>query len=256
MPVNANRMEPAIRPRILLAEDDPVSSAFLAETLRGLDLEVLCAEDGHAALAAARRQRFDALMLDHRLPGVNGDDVLRGLRADPHAASHDAIAIATTAEPDPAIHAGLREAGFARVLIKPFDRPALRAGLRELGVTGARTSPDRNSALDDEAGLRVSGSAQALAALRGLFARELDRLADDWNVLEDDAFALAARLHKLRAACGFCGANALQSAAENLSDSLRRSGPGDADAIRAEFRRALTATREALNAAGNFPTAD
>ncbi|HET7557721.1 MAG TPA: response regulator [Rhodanobacteraceae bacterium] len=231
-------------PRILLAEDDPVSSAFLVEALRGAGFEVHAAGDGPATLKAARAQRFDALLLDHHLPGTDGDMVLRAVRADAGAASRAALAIATTAEPDPAVHAQLCEAGFARVLLKPLNGASLREILRELGIACTHSRPDRQSALDDEAGLRASGSTQALVALRGLFAQELDVLANEWSSLQQDA--LSERLHRLRAACGFCGAGALQSAAENLSNALGLNNATRIAESRAEFERALAATREAL----------
>lgn len=233
-------------PPILLAEDDPVSLAFLAEALHGLGFAVQTVADGEAALRAARAQRFDALMLDHHLPGMDGDAVLLSLHDDESAASHHTLAIATSAEPDPAVHAHLREAGFAWVLVKPLDSLSLRDALHELGIACTHTSPATNSALDDQAGLRASGSTQALTALRGLFARELDTLADDWNILQSDGFAMASRLHRLRAACGFCGARALQSATENFSAALRGAESARVEESRAEFQRALAATRKAL----------
>lgn len=235
------------RSGILLAEDDPISLAFLAGALRNLGFEVQSVVDGEAALSAARGQRFDALLLDHHLPGMDGDAVLRALNSDVGAASRAAPAIATTAEPDPAIHAQLRKGGFAWVLVKPLEGAHLREAFRELGIARWVDSPlDSSPALDDQAGLRASGSADALTALRGLFARELDALVDDWSSLGADAFALAARLHRLRAACGFCGARALQSAAEKLSGALRGSEPALIEESREKFERALAATREAL----------
>lgn len=229
----------------MLAEDDPVSLAFLAEALRGLGFAVDAVTDGHAALRVARSQDFDVLMLDHHLPGRDGDSVLRAF-ADAGAASRAIVAIATTAEPDPSIHAHLRSAGFARVLVKPLDRASLRDALRKLGIACTHASSDSSPALDDEAGLRASGSPQALAALRGLFARELDALANEWNSLRDDGNALAGRLHRLRAASGFCGASALQLAAEELSEALRDAGLARIEQARNEFQQALAATREAL----------
>jgi len=234
----------------LLAEDDPISQAFLAEALRGLGFAVRAVSDGEAALEAAHAQPFDALMLDHHLPGMDGEAVLRALHADASAASHATVAIATTAEPDAAIHAQLREAGFARVLLKPLDGARLCDALRELGIACALASPDLIGALDDEAGLRASGSPQALAALRGLFARELEVLANEWHSLRNDALGLAERLHKLRAACGFCGALALQSAAGELSDALRGAESARIEGARMEFQQALATTRAALKSSG------
>ncbi|MGN6313711.1 MAG: response regulator [Rhodanobacteraceae bacterium] len=239
-------MDHPATPTVLLAEDDPVSFAFLAESLRGLGFEVQGAADGEAALKAAGGHHFDLLMLDHHLPGLDGDAVLRALRADAVAASRTAIAIATTAEPDPAVHACLREAGFARVLAKPLDVAHLREALRQLGIGCAQNLGDHISPLDDGAGMRASGNAEALTALRGLFARELDTLASEWIQLRADDFALASRLHRLRAACGFCGALVLQSAADNLSTALRQAEPARVEVSRTEFQRALELTREAL----------
>lgn len=233
-------------PRVLLAEDDPVSSAFLVEALRALGFEVHAASDGHAALKAAQTRAFGVLMLDHHLPGMDGDMVLRAVRADADGRSRAAIAIATTAEPDPAIHSGLRAAGFARVLVKPLDQADLREALHELGIACSHAPPDATAALDDNAGLRASGSTQALVALRGLFAAELGALANEWNGLRSDSSALAGRLHRLRAACGFCGARALQSAAESLSNALGLNDAARIEESRAEFERAFAATREAL----------
>jgi len=233
-------------PQLLLAEDDPVSLAFLAEALRGLGFDVHAVSDGEAALKAARTRRFDVLMFDHHLPGLDGDTVLQALHAGASAASLGAVALATTAEPDVTLHMHLLAAGFARVLVKPLDGARLREALHGLGIACALASPDLIGALDDEAGLRASGSPQALTALRGLFARELDGLANEWSSLQEDAVAVAARLHRLRAACGFCGASALQAAAEKLSNALRGSEPVRIEECCAGFQQALAATREAL----------
>jgi len=177
---------------------------------------------------------------------MDGEAVLRALHADASAASRATVAIATTAEPDAAIHAQLRAAGFAQVLLKPMDGLSLRDALRELGIARALASPDLDAALDDAAGLRASGSPQALAALRGLFARELEVLANEWDSLRNDAFALAERLHKLRAACGFCGALALQSAAGELAEALHEAESARTESARMEFQHALVAARDAL----------
>jgi CheY-like chemotaxis protein len=230
-------------PRILLADDEPVSLAFLDSALRELGCDVEAVPDGDAARSAAFEREFDLLLLDHRMPGLDGDRLLGLIRANAHGPNLDIPAIATTADPDPRLQRQLRNAGFQRVLLKPLGMPLLREVLCEAGLAaGAECAV----LLDDEAGLGASGSAQALAALRELFARELDALANEWGSLRDDESALDERLHRLRAACGFCGAPALQSAAEKLSVALGGAGPVRIEESRAEFRRALAATRKAL----------
>ena len=230
-------MDRTAPPRILLAEDDPVSRAFLAEALRRLGCAADVVEDGDAASLAAGSSPYDALILDQHLPGLHGEQVLRIERAR-GGPNRTTPAIATTAELDPGLHRRLREAGFAEVLLKPLAATRLREALRGIGLA---IPP---AVLDDEAGAAACGGGAALAALRGLFARELDALAPEWEDLQPDA--LAARLHRLRASCGLCGAPALQSAAAELADALRAGIPDRVTQRRAAFRQALAETRQAM----------
>jgi len=226
-----------------LAEDDPVSLAFLTSTLQELGCEVEAVVDGAAAETAALVENFDLLILDHRMPGLDGDRVLEIVRANPQGRNRNVAAIATTADPDPQLHQRLRNAGFQRVLLKPSSKSRLREALQDLGLTDGE---DEHALLDDAAGLAASGSTEILSALRSLLATELDTLACDLDALLRDRTALADRLHRLRAACGFCGAVALQAAAAELSDALHAGDTARVAECAGEFRHQLTATRAAL----------
>ncbi|HWG67700.1 MAG TPA: response regulator, partial [Rhodanobacteraceae bacterium] len=100
----------AARFRVLLAEDDLVSREFLCEAIRACGGEPDACADGQVALARAREGHWNLLILDHHLPGMNGEAVLAALRADPRGAASVPPAIATTAEPD-STRAMLLEAG-------------------------------------------------------------------------------------------------------------------------------------------------
>ena len=230
-------------PRILLAEDDPVSLAFLTSALQELGCEVEAVADGNAAHTATLVENFDLLILDHHMPGLDGDRVLEVTRANPYGKNQDVPAIATTADPDSQLHQRLRNAGFERVLLKPSSKSRLRMVLHELGMVYGEDEP---ALLDDAAGLAASGSAEILSALRGLFATELDVLARDFDSLLRDRTAMSERLHRLRAACGFCGAVALQTAAAELSDAVQGGDPARIADRAGEFQRELTETRAAL----------
>jgi DNA-binding response OmpR family regulator len=67
-------------PHLLIVEDDPLVAAFLGEGLRASGFTTAVAPDGPAALAAARGDRFECVILDLVLPGLGGCDVLRELR--------------------------------------------------------------------------------------------------------------------------------------------------------------------------------
>lgn len=229
----------ATRFDILLAEDDPVSRTFLTEAARALGVTVTACADGNAALLHARRQHFDLLVLDHHLPGRDGTAILASSRADAGSASHATPAIATSADADSRARE-LLAAGFIEVLPKPLSLDAFQAALLRHGCP-------QPSTLDDAGGLRACGSAATLATLRKLFVQQdLPQLGRDLDRLAGDPAALQAALHRLHAACGFCGATALAAAGERLRTAVRHGDhAASADAL-AAFRSVLTRTRSEL----------
>ena len=68
--------------RILIIDDDEAFAAALGETLQGLGHEAVVCNGGQAGLDAARRSRFDAVFLDHRMAGMDGLQTLRAMRAE------------------------------------------------------------------------------------------------------------------------------------------------------------------------------
>ncbi|MES2403193.1 MAG: response regulator, partial [Pseudomonadota bacterium] len=81
----------AARFRVLLAEDDAISREFLCEAIRACGGEPTACADGPSALAQARRGYWDLLILDHNLPGMNGEAVLAALRIDAGSAVPPAL---------------------------------------------------------------------------------------------------------------------------------------------------------------------
>ncbi|MCW5578643.1 MAG: response regulator, partial [Dokdonella sp.] len=58
------------RPRLLVADDNPLSLRFFADALDALGIDSVLAADGEQALARADGGAFDALILDLRMPGL------------------------------------------------------------------------------------------------------------------------------------------------------------------------------------------
>ncbi len=71
-----------VQARLLIAEDDHLLSATLAEFLRDEGHEVTMANDGAAALAASVGLDFDVLLTDLRMPVMDGMALIRALRAE------------------------------------------------------------------------------------------------------------------------------------------------------------------------------
>lgn len=70
-------------PRILVAEDDRFLRRACAAALRRAGYETLLAEDGDEAIALARAEGPDLILLDLLMPRVSGIEVLRALRGEP-----------------------------------------------------------------------------------------------------------------------------------------------------------------------------
>jgi DNA-binding response OmpR family regulator len=216
---------------ILVADDDPVSLQFLVAALRELGCKAEGVGSGSEVQAACGRASFDLLLLDRRMPDLGGAALLRTLRQ--HGCATTAIAI--SAELDPAMRAELAGAGYADAVTKPIGVEHLTALLcahlpqwryppEGSGATSADAPPGRTppSALleDDQALVSVGGDTQTVAALRGLFAKELETMLP--RVAAMTTSELGEWLHRLRASCRYCGAARLLGAAERLEVQIKQ----------------------------------
>ena len=105
--------------RILLVEDTVANRALAVKLLRAAGHEVVEAGDGASGIVVAQRAQFDLVLMDLALPGVDGWEALRRLRADRR--TRDLRIVALTAH----AMAGIREqtlaAGFDGYMSKPID---------------------------------------------------------------------------------------------------------------------------------------
>jgi two-component system OmpR family response regulator len=227
-------------PKVLVADDDPASCRFLGDGMRSLGARVEIRTDGNAALECAREQEFDLLLLDCRMPEAGALQILTLLRNDSRARSADGIAVATSAELEPAERSALLAAGFSELLPKPCS-------LADLQRTLALVRPDGHGAcmLDDRAALATSGDPVTMRALRLLLREELILLDQELEVLSREPGGFGERLHRLRSSCGFCGATTLSAQAVLLQQRLLHHA-ATATAL-ARFRKALRATLQALD---------
>jgi DNA-binding response OmpR family regulator len=104
-------------PRVLVVEDDPQLAEIVAGYLSRAGFEVRVATDGLKALAAARTQRMDLIVLDLMLPGISGLEVLRRLRAE---GSQVAVVVLSALGEDEDRVVGL-ERGADDYIVKPFS---------------------------------------------------------------------------------------------------------------------------------------
>lgn len=233
----------AVPPLVLLVEDDPTSSAFLAEATRGVPARVDCAASVAEALALARGGGHDLWLFDAQLPDGTGTELLHRLRD----AAPDVVALAHTAASDTATRNELIRAGFDDVLVKPLPAAQLQSAIRDaLGVKPGGTRPVWD---DDAAARSLNGNRAHVASLRELFLAELPHTRD--RVLAaieaGDGDRVGAELHKLRASCGFVGAARLAAAVQAMcATGTGRGSVGDFTAAVTETLGGADATDDPM----------
>ena len=111
--------------RVLLVDDDRVSLAVLCAMLEGAGARVECVGGGPEALTRLAEQRFDLLLCDIYMPGLDGFEVMRRVRQLGPASGGDVPAAAITAHPSFENRRDALRAGFQDVVGKPVEAATL-----------------------------------------------------------------------------------------------------------------------------------
>jgi two-component system response regulator MprA len=157
--------------RVLVVEDDEAIADVLRRTLRQEGHEVRSAADGPDALRAADEFVPDLVILDLGLPGLDGVEVCRRLRAE-----SDVPILILTARTDLGDRVSGLDSGADDYLSKPFERQELLARMRAL----MRRRPPRGSASLVVGDLRLNPDTQEVT--RG--DRELELTSREFELLE------------------------------------------------------------------------
>ena len=104
---------------ILVVDDSPVNLQVLVRTLHGTGHRILAARDGQAALDIARRARPDLMLLDVMMPGLDGFEVCRAIKAQPETA--DTLVIFLSALGEVADKVSGLELGAIDYITKPIQ---------------------------------------------------------------------------------------------------------------------------------------
>lgn len=110
-------------PSVLVVDDFPDGREMVSEYLAFRGFSVIQASTGAEAIELARRHRPRLILMDLGMPGLDGWETTRRLKAD--ARTKDCMIIALTAHALTAQHLSARKAGCDEVIAKPFDLAAL-----------------------------------------------------------------------------------------------------------------------------------
>ena len=218
---------PGARGRILIAEDGEANQLVAAAILRKAGYAVDLARDGEEALGAARTAAYDLVLMDVRMPRMDGLAATAAIRGLEGPAGRVPI-IAMTAAAMPNEVARCLEAGMDGHVAKPMDLTALLAAVSDILENRPRCSlaaveepnPAGPTLIDHTTlqELRAAVGPGRLPRLIGVFADEtrarVARLTstDDVSLIEEEA-------HGLKSAAGTFGAAALRSIAASLEEA-------------------------------------
>ncbi len=116
------------RKRILIVDDDRQVSLALSIRLKAADYDVDVAGDGESGLQKLAARAPDVVLLDMRMPGIDGLEVMRQMKRDPRLADIPVIFVSANAQEN-AKRAALN-AGGKLFLEKPFESRALLDAIR------------------------------------------------------------------------------------------------------------------------------
>jgi signal transduction histidine kinase/CheY-like chemotaxis protein len=128
-PPTVSGARPRDQTRVLVVDDDRLVRRLMTDGLRSLQYQVTACENGEQALATLDRERFDLLLVDFAMPGMNGAEVAS--TAQNRQPGIKVLMVSGYAD-SAAVEAAL---GSARLLRKPFD-------VAELGAAVAETLAD------------------------------------------------------------------------------------------------------------------
>jgi CheY-like chemotaxis protein len=139
-PVAVPKPEAPVCARILVVEDSPVNRRIAQRMLEKLGCTVTLTESGAEALEAASRKRFDMVLMDCQMPGMDGLETSRRLQAMWPPDERVPI-VALTANAMESDRAACFAAGMSDYLTKPVEVAALAAALNRWVAAPAGQEP-------------------------------------------------------------------------------------------------------------------
>ncbi|UQX86867.1 response regulator transcription factor [Jatrophihabitans telluris] len=162
--------------RVGIADDQPmIRDGFRLQVQLAPDLEFVgAAADGEQAVALARAERPDVLLMDVRMPRVDGIEATRRIAADP-ALADVRVLVLTTFDLDEYVYGALR-AGASGFLLKDTSPEDLHRAIQHVTEGGAMLAPQVTRRLIAEFAARPSDAADVSSLVAQLTNREIEVL--------------------------------------------------------------------------------
>jgi len=212
---------------VLLVEDNSANRRLAQIVLARHGHAITAVDSGAAALEALQHGRFDLILMDVQMPGMDGIDTTRAIRQSERRCGRRLPIIALTAHAMAGDRERCLDAGMDGYLVKPIHPTALLDAVERLGLRPEQAGADADvqSAGAHAATLleQVGGDPRLLAEIAELFARESARHMSGLReaIQSGDAETFGSAVHTLRGMLR----NVRATAAEQLAASLQSLDP-------------------------------
>ena len=141
-----------------VVDDEPLNQEIIMRRLEGLNCTMHAAGDGHAALKVLEQEHVDLMLLDYRMPALDGLEVLKKVRD--RWRSDELGIIMISAENAPAVVSQFYESGADDYVAKPFRAAELQARTQTVLLDLSLRQRDRRLAELDGLGrdIRANGA--------------------------------------------------------------------------------------------------
>ena len=242
------------RGRVLIAEDNAVNQKVTVQMLERLGFAAELVGTGQEAAAAASRDRYDAILMDGQMPGMDGYEATARIRAFEGPVRHTPI-IALTAGAMRGDRERCLAAGMDDYIPKPMSPEQLEAVLQRWIPQAGRPSdrPPSSAPVSPADGtidwtmvtdLLAMTPPDFVADLLRLFFRDAAQALTDLRIAwrEEDRATWSQIAHKLRGSCATLGARSMMEICAQMEDldqaDMMQSGERMLEALEGEFVRA------------------
>ena len=256
-------MEKKLQSRVLIVDDMRVNRTILSSLLASNGVFADLAESGEECLKLCRENRYDLILLDHRMPGIDGVDTFVRLKEIFKEQGREVPVVCHTVEAARDNINLYKAAGFAEVLIKPIQpqrlSEVLMTYLPEGSVENHRKREDEEMKMKEELaklpdwlsgvpGLDLSSgmgnceTAEDYMDALSVFAASVNDKADEIERLlkQEDFSNYTLKVHSLKSMARLVGVSGLSEAAAELEAAGKA---GDFDLIREKTPKLLETYR-------------
>nr|MCR5053267.1 response regulator [Lachnospiraceae bacterium] len=242
----------APKAEVLMVDDNEMNRVVFQSLIKKTRVNIDLANDGDEGLSMLRKKKYDIVFLDHLMPGKDGVETLRELKAEPENPNIDTPMVCLTANAISGARGQYLSAGFNDYLSKPIDPDALEVMLMiylpEDKVEYLNDEEDNkdnvesssadekeklsplsdNEHIDIDRGMNNSGTVDVYLSTLKIYYNSIDEKEKELEAFlsEEDYKNYTVKVHALKSSLRTIGAVQLGEEAQALEDAGKREDTG------------------------------